>query len=528
MGFNQSKVKIESLERNQKLLVKQNADMAKQLNAQEEVSNQQYKTTFDQMAAILSAVSQSKASETVINDEKSEIEIAGTTYEILQYVNRGGFGTIFKAKVKNTGRIVAIKVIENAPGIEAEIKNEINFLRLTKRIQIDNHPIIEYRGSRLTKDGIFIAMEFALCDLYTFWKNKTFPAIEEITVFGMIIIVYVLRALAFLEKLNIVHGDIKPQNIVLVPNEQYFCIKLVDFGSAEKMNTQRMQLTVDADKVHTAFFVSPEFLRYDSKNRVSRQLHKTSDAWAAGVMFYLLFCGEFPWNDERAYRRFCNDPHAEDVAVPEAGGYRMIIEFLLKKNPDERSSATETLIQLKAHPEFGKIIESLHQNFCPVYDVCNMTVPNDVREELIKLARPGYYTGSFVALPSKTTDETRRSCRYGQKCYKTGGDHREKFSHPGDLDYHESEVSSSEVAENKQCRYGAYCYRKDQDHLSKYSHSTASKCSHPETQRFTFVASQNRQENTAQLDESATIKPSLISLILSTVTLVDDSSRKGM
>jgi serine/threonine protein kinase len=201
----------------------------------------------------------------------------------------------------------------------------------------------------------------------------------------MIIIVYVLRALTFLEELNIIHGDIKPQNLVIVPNEQAFCIKLIDFGTVEKMNTLRAQQTVDASKGFTLFFVSPEFLKRNSKNLVSRHLHKKSDAWAAGVMFYLLFCGELPWKDQFDYENFCNDRNAKDIVVPDIGGYKMIIDLLLKKNPNERSSAKATLMQLKAHPAFGKIVQSLHENFCPVDDVCSMRVPNNVRQGLRKL-----------------------------------------------------------------------------------------------------------------------------------------------
>ncbi|CAF4748640.1 unnamed protein product, partial [Rotaria sp. Silwood1] len=312
------------------------------------------------MARLLLALAQSKNNETVIRDEKGEIEIEGTTYEIVQFVNRGGFGEIYKAKVKNKNMMVAIKVMENTPGIQEEIRNEINFLRLTKQIPIDNHPIIEFYGSKLTKEGIFIAMELAACDLVTFWLNKVSEGdAQDIIVSGIIIIIYVLRALAFLEKLSIIHGDIKPQNLVIVPSEQGFCIKLIDFGTVEKMNTLRAHLTVDANKSHTLYFASPEFLHRNSKNIMSRRLHKKSDAWAAGVMFYLLFCGGLPWKDQYEYENFCNDKDAKDVAVPEDGGYKMIIELLLKKNPDDRSSAKDTLMQLKAHP-----------------------VPNDVRQGL--------------------------------------------------------------------------------------------------------------------------------------------------
>jgi serine/threonine protein kinase len=385
MGANNSKKKLAELEQQQKALMQQNADMAKRFAEQEEANKRQHQATVEQMAKMILLLAQASAEETVIRKENREIEIEGVTYELIEFVNRGGFGEVHKAKVKNKDMIVALKVMENAPGLQEEIKNEINFLRLTKRIPIDNHPIIEYYGSKVTKEGIFIAMELAACDLGTFWVSKVSDGkADEIAIIGMIIIVYVLRALAFLEKLNIIHGDIKPQNLVIVPNDRCFCIKLIDFGTVEKMNTRRAQMTVEATKAFTLFFVSPEFLRRNANNLVSRHLHKKSDAWAAGVMFYLLFTGQLPWKDQFDYENFCNDRNAKDIVIPDIGGYKLIIELLLKKNPDERSSAKATLMQLKSHPVFGTILESLEENFCPVDDVCSMRVPDDVRQGLRK------------------------------------------------------------------------------------------------------------------------------------------------
>ena len=296
MGGSTSKAKIEELERQQEALMEQNAEMTQRLVEQQEANKRQQEMMVEQMAKMLLAFAQSQSTEKVIRNENREIEIEGTKYELVQFVNRGGFGEIYKAKVKNKNVIVAIKVMENTPNIQEEIKNEIKFLGLIKQIAIDNHPVIEYYGSKSTKEGIFIAMELASCDLGTFWLSTMDEGnADKIFVTGMIIIIYVLRALAFLERLNIIHGDIKPQNLVIVPNEKNFYIKLIDFGTVEKMNTRRAQLTVDAAKAHTFFFASPEFLRRDSKNMMSRHLHKKSDAWAAGVMFYLLFCGGLPW-----------------------------------------------------------------------------------------------------------------------------------------------------------------------------------------------------------------------------------------
>jgi len=383
MGASSSKSRIEDLERSQDALMKQNAEMAKHIAQQNAIHKKQHDETIDQMGKFLLVLMQSTNNQTVVRNDKKAIEIDGVTYDITQFINKGGFGEIYKAQSRNSNRIVAIKIMQNSPGIQEEIKNEIKFLHITKNIKINNHPVIDYYGCKITNEGIYIAMELAICDLLTFWFNEIKERDhQEKFLFGIMIIIYVLRALVFLEKLNIIHGDIKPQNLVIVQGNQCFYIKLIDFGTVEKMYTKRAQLTVDADKAHTLFFASPEFLKRDSKNLITRHLHKKSDAWAAGVMFYILFFEKLPWKDQYDYENFCNNPRAKDIIVPQQGGYKLIIELLLKKNPQERSSAKATLMQIKSHPVLGTIVQSIEQTFYPVDDVCHIRVPDHIRQQL--------------------------------------------------------------------------------------------------------------------------------------------------
>lgn len=385
MGVEESKFNLNTMSQDLLTTVQRNTQSTVRFANNDDTVKPNDGAPTPQVGPFILIIVRADTNDTLIRKEKKEIEIEGTTYEMVEFINRGGFGEIHKAKVKNKDIMVAIKVMANAPGLQEEVKNEIKFLRLVKQIPIAHHPIVEFYGSKVEKDGIYIAMELAQCDLGTFWIDRlTNGDPEENGVIGMIIIVYVLRALAFLEKLNIIHGDIKPQNIVIIPGEQCFYVKLIDFGTVEKMNTLRMQLTVAANKAHTLFFASPEFLKRDSKNLISRKLHKKSDAWAAGVLFHLFFCGGLPWKDQTDYEKFCNDPNSEDVVVPEDGGFRMIIELLLKKDPEERASAKETLMQLKAHPAIGNVIETLHTKFCPVDDVCTVKVPDGVRQGIGK------------------------------------------------------------------------------------------------------------------------------------------------
>ncbi|CAF1614198.1 unnamed protein product, partial [Adineta ricciae] len=450
-----------------------NAQHAKNFARDHGNNKKQHEASIEQMGKLLNIQKNPIKPNLGDRNDIKHIEIDGVHYDITQFINRGGFGQVYKAQDRKRNRVVAIKIMKNTAGVQEEIQSEIHFLRLIKSIAIDSHPVIEYYGCKFTKESIFIAMELAATDLLTFWfNNAAHREPQQKFMFGIVIIVHVLRALIFLEKLNIIHGDIKPQNLVIVQSpRQHFHVKLIDFGTVEKMNTRCALITVDANKAYTVYFASPEFLRRDSNNVMSRHLHKKSDAWAAGVMFYVLFFERFPWKNEFEYENFCNSPHARDIIVPREGGYKAIIELLLKKDPEERASAKSTYLQMKGHPSLSIIIKIFHENFCSVDNVCFMQVPIDLRQELSKLPRSAHRNPA--ANPPASTILTsvfgaRRPCRYGRACYNFERDHRKEFAHPGDSDYRVS--GSNQQDEKLKCRYGADCFRHDSEHRNKYVH----------------------------------------------------------
>jgi serine/threonine protein kinase len=385
MGVAGSKTSFHGGQEQTELLMQQNVDIAKHLSQQQGASKRKQGAVVQDVGKRMLAFVKPGNDNASGRNQMKPVEIEDVTYEITEFISEGGFGKVYKAQVRNKKHIVAIKIMINTPNIREEIQNEVRFLNLTRKVSLVNHPVINYYGCKFTKENICIAMELASCNLLDFWITQVVRAEPENKfLLGITVIVYVLRALTFLEKLGIIHGDIKPQNLVIVPDNESFYVKLIDFGTVEKMNDSRSLKTVDATKAHTLFFASPEFLRRDSNNVMTRHLHKKSDAWAAGVMFYVLFFERLPWSDQFEYDNFCNDRNARDIVVPRQGGYKAIIELLLKKNPDKRASAKATLLQMKGHPTLQNIIESLHDNFCPVYDVCSMRISDDIRNDLGK------------------------------------------------------------------------------------------------------------------------------------------------
>ncbi|CAF3226031.1 unnamed protein product [Rotaria socialis] len=471
MGVDGSKLSFRQKQEQTEVLMQQNAEIAKRLSQEYAAHKKKPGTMINQIGKNIFEHMKFKNNDSANRNQIKLIEVEGVTYEIIDFISQGGFGEVYRARTRNKNRVVAIKIMKNMPDIREEIQNEINFLRLIKKVPIENHPIINYYGSQFTKENIHIAMELASCDLVAFWSaHMTHLDPENRFLLGITVIVYVLRALTFLEQLNIIHGDIKPQNFVIVSHNDSFYVKLIDFGTVEKMDTSRAQITVDATKAHTIFFASPEFLRRDSNHVIARHLHKKSDAWAAGVMFYILFFERLPWTDQFDYENFCNDPSAKDIFVPRKGGYKLIIELLLKKNPDERASAKATLKQMIAHPALCDIIKSLNDSLCLVDDTCRMKVPNDVRKEIAKLSRPGHFVHRSDPSVAKKRSGSRRSCKFGADCNRDDTNHHEEFAHIGDADYHESRSASNSQFDKPACRYGSDCFRKDADHLNKYAH----------------------------------------------------------
>ncbi|CAF3292967.1 unnamed protein product [Rotaria sp. Silwood2] len=268
------------MERQLEQLKKQHAELENRL-CQQQINHKEYQDHFiGYMGKILCKLVRATQEEKVLRKEHKQIEIEGIVYSIREYVSRGGFGEIYKGKNTKNHHTVTIKVLANSTVIQSQSNNEIQFLKLVQKIKLDNHPVFEYYGCKMSNDGIYIALELAHCDLYKLWLDMAAKGdFEKKLYFSTMIIMYALRTLIFLEKLNIIYGDIKPQNLVVVQMPDYFCIKLIDFGTIEKLNTTHSQITVTRNKAYTKYFASPEFLQRNPNTKLkTRHLHKKSDA----------------------------------------------------------------------------------------------------------------------------------------------------------------------------------------------------------------------------------------------------------
>lgn len=146
----------------------------------------------------------------------------------------------------------------------------------------------------------------------------------------------ILKAIIYCHKRNIVHRDIKAENILFEGRDISSACKLIDFGISLKF-TKDSKLK---DKTGTILYVAPEVLRgsYDEK----------CDVWACGVLLYLILCGYPPFygsSRKSVMRKILKDKPTFHGPVWKKVSYeaKELIKLMLTKNPDLRPSASETL-----------------------------------------------------------------------------------------------------------------------------------------------------------------------------------------
>ena len=214
-------------------------------------------------------------------------------------LGRGTFGVVAKCANRLTGIEFAVKTIDkhklkvHMNGGKLDFKQEIKILNGV------NHPnvlsIIDY-----IEDHHYLHIITELYtggDLCDYIINNTpshgIGCLSEVD--ARSIIIALLETILYLHSKNIVHRDVKPENILFScqpcnHSDKGSLIKLIDFGFAKHhgLHDQRMRT-----KIGTAFYMAPEILKgsYD----------RSVDLWATGVICFIMLCGYPPFDGDNEY-----------------------------------------------------------------------------------------------------------------------------------------------------------------------------------------------------------------------------------
>ncbi|KAA6393003.1 MAG: putative Serine/threonine-protein kinase GRIK1 [Streblomastix strix] len=175
------------------------------------------------------------------------------------------------------------------------------------------------------------------------WKQMEYSNDQEKEMDAWNYVEQTTSALQLLHSIGIIHGDIKPANILLTGDNR---IKLADFGLARKLKDGRNSATASGGTLH---FMAPELLQYQTQK--ARQT-KAADIWALGILFFKFLALKHPFiSDQEQNQGILNDMVIQHILNDEPSdlparfpeSLRNLIKAMLIKDPTQRITAEQIL-----------------------------------------------------------------------------------------------------------------------------------------------------------------------------------------
>jgi len=252
-------------------------------------------------------------------------------YDKGKRIGKGAYSEVFLGRDKIRNELCAIKVLQRPDADHGKlIDREISVLHM-----LNNRNIVQIYDIFATPKTTYIVMEFLpggeLLDMITENDNLSELCAKHV-------ISQLLSAISYLHMKDIVHRDIKPDNILCVGRTWPLHVKLTDFGLSKMVHSSENGLM--KSQCGTAFYLAPEIAR-------NLDYGKPVDLWACGIVLYVMLAGKFPFygdNHKEFIRRLRNGvkfPSKQWKNIsPDA---KDLILCLLDPNPASRLTADQAL-----------------------------------------------------------------------------------------------------------------------------------------------------------------------------------------
>ena len=298
---------------------------------------------------IIDEINHQKSLKSRKNREKQTIR----EYESLSIIGRGAFGEVHVCREIKTGNIYAIKKIKKETLIK---KNQIIHIRSEQLFmsKVKSPWIVDLKASFQEGDYLYLVMEFLPGgDLMNLLIKKDILTEDEARFY----IAELILAVDSIHKLDCIHRDIKPDNVLIDKNGH---IKLSDFGLAkvsdklyenykyENFNKNKLTHKKNYSCVGTAYYVAPEVLNKSGYG-------KDIDWWSVGVIFFEMLVGYAPFCSEETkevcykvinWPKFLKIP--DDIKISKEAEDLI---FKMINNSDKRLGRSG-IEEIKVHPFF--------------------------------------------------------------------------------------------------------------------------------------------------------------------------------
>jgi serine/threonine protein kinase len=308
----------------------------------------------------------------------------GTGIRLIEFIGRGGMGSVYKGHQNLLDRIVAVKVLPpRAPDGGSIIFRFEREARLLARL---NHPnIVAIYQFGLAGDFPYFTMDFvAGLTLRHMLKTGAMDPGQALALF-----LQMCDGLQHAHDNGVIHRDIKPENL-LVDNKG--CLKIADFGLA-KLNVENVGSewqTLEGRRLGTPHYMAPEQVE------APLVVNHRADIYAAGVVLYEMLTGGLPLG------RFAPPSQTSQVnpALDE------VLFKALEKDPGRRyqeiaefKRAVELAFLIKSEPAAKRDLDQLEQRLRPIEKAAQENPDDPYNWEQLKdiYNRLNYDEGSIAA-----------------------------------------------------------------------------------------------------------------------------------
>ena len=250
---------------------------------------------------------------------------SSTLYDLVEQIGEGGMGTVFRAKDRTTGVIVAVKLL----------KKDADAVRFAREVHVLaklSHPnIVRYAGHGITEEGTqFVAMEWLEGQSLDVALRAGDVSLRR----ALEVARDVASALQHAHEQGVVHRDLKPSNIFLSKDG----VKVLDFGVARFVG--ETGFTQTGQVVGTPSYMAPE------QARGERDIGPSADLFSLGCVIYRCVAQEGPFTGPDVLavlsKLATHDP-ARLHGVPRALGD--LVAGLLAKDPAARPASAREVIE---------------------------------------------------------------------------------------------------------------------------------------------------------------------------------------
>lgn len=271
-------------------------------------------------------------------------------YQLIKKIGEGGLAEVYQAQDMALGRMVAIKVLRSEYLRDSSFL--VNFHREAQNAaRLSDSYIVAVYDFGQDKNRPYIVMEWVPgSDLRAAISEEGKIPVDQAVRYA----IQICSAVGAAHRAGIVHGDLKPGNILITPNKQ---AKVTDFGLARALGASAMD---DGEVVWgTPAYFAPE-------QASGSQVLPATDVYAIGIILYEMLTGRVPFvgvDDQEVARKQLYEAHIPvdkvNPAIPEP--VARIVDAAMAKNPNERFLTADHLREALIMYRQGNLDPGVHQ-----------------------------------------------------------------------------------------------------------------------------------------------------------------------